>query len=94
VFNRASDLETIVQFRSRLGLLDTGAGPELRDWHARDYIFFRDGGDTELRVERAGEDREFVERKRALSDHPAVYARFRITPLTNAEEEPTPSTSF
>jgi len=93
VFNRASDLETIVQFRSRLGLLDTGAGPELRDWHARDYIFFRDGGDTELRVERAGEDREFVERKRALSDHPAVYARFRITPLTNAEEEPTPSTS-
>jgi hypothetical protein len=87
VFNRASDRETIDQFRSRLDLRDSGAGPELHYWRDRDYILYRDGADTELEVERAGEAREFVVRDRALSDHPAVYARFRATPLTSAEEE-------
>ena len=87
VFNRSSDGPTIDQFRRRLGLEDSGAGPELRGWHERDRIFYRDGVDTKLQVERAGEAREFVEGDRALSDHPAVYARFRVTRVTSAEAE-------
>jgi hypothetical protein len=59
----------------------------LREWHERDRIFYRDGVDTKLQVERAGEAREFVDGDRALSDHPAVYARFRVTRLTGAEAE-------
>jgi endonuclease/exonuclease/phosphatase (EEP) superfamily protein YafD len=87
VFNRSSDRPTILKFRSRLDLRDSGAGPELRNWRERDYIFYRDGADTKLEVERAGEAGEFVEKDQALSDHPAVYARFRVTSLVSAEEE-------
>jgi endonuclease/exonuclease/phosphatase family metal-dependent hydrolase len=86
-FNRAGDGETIVAFRHRLELWDSGAGPELPYWRERDFIFYRDGIDTELHVEQAGEAEEFVERDRALSDHPALYARFRIAAPTSAEGE-------
>lgn len=79
-FNRVGDRETLMNFRSRLGLLDSGAGPELGYWRERDYILHRDGTQTDLGVVEAGEALEFVERDRALSDHPAIYARFRITP--------------
>jgi hypothetical protein len=85
VFNQASDRETIARFRRRLGLRDSGAGPELRHWRERDYILYRDGEKTKLQLQQAGEAREFVARERALSDHPAVYAQFRVTPLTSAE---------
>jgi len=86
-FNRVGDRENIVAFRRRLELQDSGAGPELPYWRERDYILHRDGTDAALRVEQAGEAQEFVERDRALSDHPALYARFRITPITNLEGE-------
>jgi hypothetical protein len=56
-------------------------------WRERDYILHRDGTATALRVEQSGEALEFVERGRALSDHPAIYARFRITPRTGAERD-------
>jgi hypothetical protein len=59
----------------------------LRHWRERDYILYRNGADTELEVERAGEAREFVEQDRALSDYPAVYARFRVRPLRSAEDD-------
>jgi hypothetical protein len=87
-FNRVGDRENVVEFRRRLELRDSGAGPELPYWRERDYILYRDGTDTMLHAEQAGEAQEFVERDRALSDHPALYARFRITPLTSAEGEP------
>jgi endonuclease/exonuclease/phosphatase family metal-dependent hydrolase len=86
-FNRVGDREKIVEFRRRLELQDSGAGPELPYWRERDYILHRDGTDAALRVEQAGEAQEFVERDRALSDHPALYARFRITPPTSVEGE-------
>jgi endonuclease/exonuclease/phosphatase family metal-dependent hydrolase len=86
-FNRVGDREKIVEFRRRLELHDSGAGPELPYWRERDYILYRDGTDTALHAAQAGEAQEFVERDRALSDHPALYARFRVTPLTNTEGE-------
>ncbi|MBW2494546.1 MAG: endonuclease/exonuclease/phosphatase family protein [Deltaproteobacteria bacterium] len=84
-FNRPGDRDTLVGFRRRLELRDSGAGPELSYWRERDYILHRDGTETALHVEQAGEAQEFVIRDRALSDHPAIYARFRITPLAAAE---------
>jgi len=80
---RPRDRETLLAFRHRLDLRDTGARPELRSWRALDYILYREGTATALRVEQAGEAGEFVDRDRALSDHPALYARFQITPLTS-----------
>jgi len=83
-FNRPGDREKIIAFRRRLALRDSGAGPELPYWRERDYILYRDGAATKLHVEQAGEAPEFVERDRALSDHPALFARFRITPRTSS----------
>jgi hypothetical protein len=84
-FNRPGDRDTLLGFRRRLELQDSGAGPELSYWRERDYIFHRDGTATALQVEQVGEALEFVDRDRALSDHPAIYARFRITPRVIAE---------
>jgi hypothetical protein len=86
-FNRPGDRDTLVGFRRRLELQDSGAGPELSYWRERDYILHRDGTETALQVEQAGEALEFVDRDRALSDHPAIYARFRITLRTGTERD-------
>jgi hypothetical protein len=74
-------------FRRRLELQDSGAGPELPNWRERDYILHRDGTATALRVERAGEAQEFVDGDRALSDHAAIYARFRVVARPSAERD-------
>jgi endonuclease/exonuclease/phosphatase family metal-dependent hydrolase len=86
-FNRVGDRETLMAFRRRLELLDSGAGPELPFWRERDHLLHRDGTATVIHVEQVGEALEFVDRDRALSDHPAIYARFRITPRTDAERD-------
>jgi endonuclease/exonuclease/phosphatase family metal-dependent hydrolase len=86
-FNRVSDRETLMAFRRRLELQDSGAGPELPNWRERDYILHRDGTATALRVERAGEAQEFVDGDRALSDHAAIYARFRVVARPSAERD-------
>ncbi len=86
-FNRVGDRDTLMEFRRRLELQDSGAGPELSYWRERDSILHRDGTATVLRGEQAGEALEFVDRDRALSDHPAIYARFRITLRTDAERD-------
>ncbi len=86
-FHRVGDRDNFMRFRRRLGLRDSGAGPELSHWRERDYILYRNGAATVLHVEQAGEGLEFVERDRALSDHPAIYARFRVTKLMSAEGE-------
>jgi endonuclease/exonuclease/phosphatase (EEP) superfamily protein YafD len=77
-FNRPGDRETILEFRRPLNLQDSGAGPEIPFWRERDYILYRNGGATTLAVKRMGEATEFVNEDVALSDHPALYARFRI----------------
>ncbi len=77
-FYRPGDRELILKFRERLGLRDTGAGPQLPWWRERDYILYRDGSETTLTVLGAGEALEFVAQSRALSDHAALFVRFRV----------------
>jgi endonuclease/exonuclease/phosphatase family metal-dependent hydrolase len=63
-------------FTRALGLANSGARGESR-WPILDYIFFRSGGGLELEVVEAGEDASFVREDAPLSDHPAIFARFR-----------------
>jgi endonuclease/exonuclease/phosphatase family metal-dependent hydrolase len=63
-------------FSSALGLADSGARGGSR-WPTLDYIFYRSGGGLELEVVEAGEDLSFVHEGAPLSDHPAIFARFR-----------------
>jgi hypothetical protein len=86
--DRPGDGEVMVEFRDRLNLRDSGAGPELPFWRNRDYILYRSGAHARLSVEQAGEALEFVDGRHALSDHPAVYSRFRISALSgNADDD-------
>jgi len=87
--SRQGDRNVLFAFRTRLGLQDSGAGPELAAWRERNYILFRDGARTWIEVEAAGEAREFVSGQRALSDHPALFALLRLQSET-AEEVITP----
>jgi endonuclease/exonuclease/phosphatase family metal-dependent hydrolase len=63
-------------FTSALGLADSGARGGSR-WPTLDYIFYRSGGGLEFEVVEAGEDASFVHEDAPLSDHPAIFARFR-----------------
>jgi len=63
-------------FTSALGLANSGARGSSR-WPTLDYIFYRSGVGLELEVVEAGEDASFVHRAAPLSDHPAIFARFR-----------------
>jgi endonuclease/exonuclease/phosphatase (EEP) superfamily protein YafD len=69
-------------FVEALGLRETGMPPALGRWRPRlDYIFYRGDDRTEIEVVEAGEATQFVDgRGRALSDHPALEARFSIRP--------------
>jgi len=77
-FNRSGDADIMRRFRRRLGLDDSGAGPVLASWRERDYILYRSGPDIRLVVEASGEAMEFISERHALSDHAALYARFRV----------------
>lgn len=79
VFDRPGDAALMAEFRARLHLLDSGAGPQLPRWRQHDYILYRSGVGAELRVEQSGEALEFVDGHHTLSDHPAVYGRFRVS---------------
>lgn len=63
-------------FTRALGLTDSGARGGSH-WKTLDYIFYRSGGGLELEVVEAGEDTCFVHEDAPLSDHPAIFARFR-----------------
>ena len=68
-------------FATALGLRDTGARPaDLSRWEKRiDWILFRDGSDVLLAPTASGEELDFVQDGAPLSDHPAVFARFRVS---------------
>lgn len=86
---RPGDGELMAEFRERLNLSDSGAGPELPFWRRRDYILYRSGMQAQISVAQSGEAVEFVDGQRALSDHPAVYARFRVsTSAADAAADP------
>lgn len=74
---RPQDRDMVSAFRARLGLADSGAGPDTQFWRERDFILFRGGANTTLDVVRAGEAKEYVSEGMALSDHAALYATFR-----------------
>ncbi len=78
-FVRAEDRAAIHAFRKRLGLDDSGAGPELPQWRNRDFVLYRSAGGVTIEVEAAGEALQFVNAGRALSDHPALFARLRLS---------------
>ena len=75
---RTADRSLKSRFARRLGLHDTGAGSELPFWRDRDSVLYRSGAKRQLSVLDAGEAKEFVSRKRALSDHPALWVEFRL----------------
>ncbi len=77
-YYRPKDRAAILDFRERLSLQDSGAAPQLPWWRERDYLLFRNGSRTKLVVLEAGEASEFVNQNLALSDHPALFARFRV----------------
>lgn len=70
------------RFAAELGLRDAGARPpEPGRWEKRlDYILWRSGEGASLSLLEAGEDRGFARGDAPLSDHPAVFARFRVSP--------------
>jgi endonuclease/exonuclease/phosphatase family metal-dependent hydrolase len=75
----AADSEDVVlrdAFTRALGLADSGARGGNR-WRRLDYILYRSGVGLELEVVEAGEDASFVHEDAPLSDHPAIFARFR-----------------
>jgi len=76
-FGRPGDGDLLMSFRERVGLDDSGAGPELPVWRERDYVLYRGGPGVTLAVDEAGEAGEFVSDRRALSDHAALFVRFR-----------------
>lgn len=77
-FIRPGDRDMMMDFRKRMSLDDTGAAPELPFWRERGFVLYRSGKDTKLTVEASGEAKEFVSRQRALSDHAALWVRFRV----------------
>ncbi len=76
-FGRPGDGDMLMSFRERVGLDDSGAGPELPVWRERDYVLYRGGPGVALTIDEAGEADEFISDRRALSDHPALFVRFR-----------------
>jgi endonuclease/exonuclease/phosphatase family metal-dependent hydrolase len=81
-FSRPGDGDALMAFRQRIALQDSGAGPDLPFWRERDYVLYRSGSTTALSVEASGEAIEFVNGDRALSDHPALFVRFRAVPIS------------
>ena len=88
-FNSAAeeprDVELLQAFASHLGLADSGARAAADGRFAAkhiDYVFVRSGTTAALRVVETGEAREFERDGKPLSDHPALFARLEVTPLS------------
>ena len=73
-----ADMRRLDSFRRRLGLNDVGIS-DYRGWDEQlDYILYRGGRGISLSVIRKGVDEGFHDGKYALSDHPALFAIFRV----------------
>ncbi len=96
-FNLRSDIPAdttlLSAFRDQLAMEEIGIDVQPDGWtHQVDYIFFRSGEDTSLELVGSGVASEFVHEGRRLSDHPALFARFRVRPrhLEAPSEPPVP----
>ena len=74
-----ADRALLAEFVDWLSLHDTGARGA-GDWRGLDYILYRGGEELGLEVLEAGEAPEFVHGGEPLSDHPALFTRFRLAP--------------
>ena len=78
-WDNTQDRELLFDFRDRLGLAGAVNGKQSqRGWTVLDYIFYKSGTQTNLKVLESGEDVNFVSGALSLSDHPALFARFSI----------------
>jgi endonuclease/exonuclease/phosphatase family metal-dependent hydrolase len=70
------DMELLETFTTALGLTNTGARAAAdNSWTVLDYLYYRDGDETAVRILDAGEASEFQESGVPLSDHPALFVR-------------------
>ena len=77
------DVELLSAFREALGLdeagIDIASGSD--DWKRQvDYIFYHSGDGAALQLVSSGVASEFIYGGQSLSDHPAIFARFRVQP--------------
>ncbi len=77
--DRPVDAAMLDGFREALRLRDSGASAGAEEsWSRVDYILYRSGADAALEALAAGPAREFERDGVPLSDHPALFARFRL----------------
>lgn len=77
-----ADRALLDDFTRALALVDSGARSAKDGAFARkhiDYIFTRSGVGVELATVESGEARELTDGPTPLSDHPALYARIRVS---------------
>ena len=75
----AEDMKLLDNFKDELGLNDAFEGITIdKKWSILDYILYKHGDEVEFKIDAAGEDRSFVTKEGALSDHPALYIELTI----------------
>jgi endonuclease/exonuclease/phosphatase family metal-dependent hydrolase len=75
------DAAQLAELQTALGLTDARARPaEGGGFPTVDYLLYRSGSGATLELLEAGEDRAFTRGSEPLSDHPALFARFRVRP--------------
>lgn len=89
-----ADRRLLARFARRLGLRDAGARPRAgKGWPVLDYVLWRSGDGARLELLEADEDAGFVHDGQPLSDHPALFVRFRVRPASDEEAGPPLSAS-
>jgi endonuclease/exonuclease/phosphatase family metal-dependent hydrolase len=80
-----ADRSLLERFARELSLSDSGARADADGPFAHkriDFILYRSGGGVALEPESAGEAHEFSAGPTPLSDHPALFARLRVSPAS------------
>ena len=73
------DNELLQNFVQRLNLVAAQKGGDLSSgWQTLDYIYYRSSKKTNLSLMSSGEDVAFTSEGKPLSDHPALFANFKI----------------
>ncbi len=83
--SNAADRALLERFARELSLEDSGARPASDGPFANkriDFILYRSGSQVALLPEQSGEAREFSDGPTPLSDHPALFAVFRVKPVS------------
>ena len=73
------DNELLQNFVQRLNLVAAQKGGDASSsWQTLDYIYYRSSKKTNLSLTSSGEDVAFTSEGKPLSDHPALFANFKI----------------